>query len=120
MRLMSKPFADVAEPDALTVGAALRRQSPPRVRYADHDRISATFRGKQNRSPIGGRFDPVLDRVFDQRNEQVRRERMTAQLVGNVDGERETRSDADPQDVQIRLRQRDLARECGRAGAQLG
>ena len=69
--------------------------------------------------PAAAGSDAMLDRVLDQRDQQVRRERMRAQSPADVDGEREPCADPRLQDVEIGFREIGFLAERCRARPQL-
>jgi hypothetical protein len=72
--------------------------------------------------PRRGRLDAVLDRILDQRDQEVRWKRMVAQLARDFDAEAKAGPDAHLQDGQVLARElrflaerRRSARSCGSA-----
>ena len=95
--------------------------APPRPVSVTLTTSAAPSRSRDDadRAAVGGRFDAMLDRVLDQRDQQVRRKRMLRQVGRHVDVEREPRAHPHLEDVEVRGGEADFLAQRRRARAQL-
>src|SRR4051812_8966543 len=84
----SEPFAHVRESDALAGSRAIVLQALTGVVDVDNHTVTVATSRHRNAATVWRGFDAMLDRVLDDRDQQVWRERVIAQFGRDFETER--------------------------------